>query len=101
MKASVPTPIAKALQSIGLVDIQSAFRNLYGGDDGGGDVIVVVETTLAGTLYSIFRTVLFVLAVFLSVKRNNGFNLGAFLAACMCTECYIAYALAIPKRGKK
>tara|TARA_B100000242_G_C42845278_1_gene392533 strand:+ start:395 stop:676 length:282 start_codon:yes stop_codon:yes gene_type:complete len=34
-----------------------------------------------------------VIALFLAVKRNKGFELGSFLAACCCPLCYIAWAV--------
>lgn len=33
------------------------------------------------------------IALFLAVKRNKGFELGSFLAACCCPLCYIAWAV--------
>ena len=35
-------------------------------------------------------------ALYLSFQRNQGFDLGSFLAACCCSWCYVAYALAVP-----
>lgn len=40
--------------------------------------------------------VFFIWAIFLSFKRNAGFDLGAFLAACCCSPCYVLYAYAVP-----
>jgi hypothetical protein len=40
--------------------------------------------------------ILFVWAIYLSFRRNNGFDIGAFLAACCCSPCYVVYALAVP-----
>lgn len=40
--------------------------------------------------------ILFVWAIYLSFRRNNGFDMGAFLAACCCSPCYVVYALAVP-----
>ena len=34
-----------------------------------------------------------VIALFLAVKRNKGFEVGSFLAACCCPLCYIAWAV--------
>jgi hypothetical protein len=40
--------------------------------------------------------VLFIWAIYLSFRRNNGFDVGSFLAACCCSPCYVVYALAVP-----
>ena len=40
--------------------------------------------------------VFFIWAIYLSFKRNNGFDVGAFLAACCCSPCYVVYAYAVP-----
>lgn len=45
-------------------------------------------------LVTIFSTILFIIAMYLWIKR--GFSIGGFFAACCCTPCYIAYALAVP-----
>ena len=34
-------------------------------------------------------------ALHLSFKRNNGFNLGSFLAALLLSWCYVVYALTV------
>ena len=34
-------------------------------------------------------------ALYLSFERNNGFNLGSFLAAFFLSWCYVVYALAV------
>ena len=56
----------------------------------------VVGLSIAGILWQIMNFVIFVLAIFLSFKRNDGFNFGSFLAACCCPICYLVYALAVP-----
>lgn len=47
-------------------------------------------------LWSIINLCLAIFALYLSFKRNQGFNFGSFLVACCCSPCYIAYALAVP-----
>ena len=49
----------------------------------------------------IVDTILLIWALFLSFKRNNGFDLRSFLLACCCSPCYIAYAYAVPAKKKK
>lgn len=46
---------------------------------------------MAGSAYGVFHFVAFILALYLSFKRNNGFNLGSFLVACLCPYIYIIY----------
>lgn len=40
---------------------------------------------------SLIHFVAFVIAIYLSFKRNNGFELGSFLVACICPYIYIIY----------
>lgn len=40
--------------------------------------------------------IFFVWAIYLSFKRNAGFDIGGFLAACCCSPCYVVYAYAVP-----
>ena len=54
------------------------------------------ERTLVDNIYSAVQTMLTVFALYLSFKRNCGFSLGEFLAACCCSPFYIAYAFATP-----
>lgn len=44
--------------------------------------------------------ILFIWAIALSFKRNEGFDLGSFLVACCCSPCYIVYAYVVPVKGK-
>jgi hypothetical protein len=44
-------------------------------------------------IYGIFHTIMFLIAIFLSMKCNNGFNLGSFLVACICPYVYVIYIL--------
>lgn len=46
------------------------------------------------TILSLCWTILMLIALYLSFKYNNGFDLGGFLAACCCSPFYIAYKLA-------
>lgn len=55
------------------------------------DVSLIVTVILL-----IFNTIIFVYAIYLSFKRNKGFDLLSFLAACCCSLCYIVYAWAVP-----
>jgi len=55
----------------------------------GGVVLIVL-------LFWVLDLVFFIWAIYLSFKRNNGFDIGAFLAACCCSPCYIVYAFAVP-----
>lgn len=57
-----------------------------------------MDTTLS-ILLSIFYFVLTSVAVYMSFRRNEGFNLGSFLAALIFSPVYIAYALAKPVPG--
>lgn len=60
-------------------------------DAGGAGLTAVV------VLLNIINTAIFVFAIFLSFKRNGGFDFGSFLAACCCSLCYVVYALAVPR----
>ena len=52
------------------------------------NIIVIVS--------NVINTILFAVAIFLAFRRNGGFEIGSFLAACCCSLCYIVYALAVP-----
>ena len=52
--------------------------------------------SFSGLIWQILNLTIFVFAIYLSFKRNNGFDLGSFLAACCCSICYVVYALAVP-----
>ena len=60
--------------------------------DGGTDGVALILILLFWAI----DMILFVWAIYLSFRRNNGFDLGAFLAACCCSPCYVVYALAVP-----
>lgn len=44
-------------------------------------------------IYSVFHTILTLIAIYLSFRCNNGFNLGPFLVAILCPYVYIIYTL--------
>ena len=44
-------------------------------------------------IYSVFHTIMFFIAIFLSLRCNRGFSLGSFLVACFCPPIYIFYIL--------
>ena len=44
-------------------------------------------------IYSVFHSIMFLIAIFLSMRCNNGFNLGSFLVACICPYIYIIFIL--------
>ena len=44
-------------------------------------------------IYSVFHTIMFLIAIFLSFRCNRGFSLGSFLVACFCPPIYIFYIL--------
>lgn len=44
-------------------------------------------------IYGIFHSIMFLIAIFLSMRCNNGFNLGSFLVACICPYIYIIFIL--------
>ena len=39
-------------------------------------------------------------AMYLSLRRNNGFHFGSFLASFVFSPVYILYALAVPVKGQ-
>tara|TARA_A100001388_G_scaffold106629_1_gene78160 strand:- start:158 stop:478 length:321 start_codon:yes stop_codon:yes gene_type:complete len=47
-------------------------------------------------LLNILQVLVFIYALYLSFKCNDGFKLGDFLLACCCSSCYVAYRLAVP-----
>lgn len=50
-------------------------------------------------IMTILQFAIFCYAIYLSVKCNQGFNFGSFLAACCCSPCYVAYRLAMGAKG--
>ena len=63
-----------------------------GFEDSPTDGTVVAIVLLFWALDVLF----FIWAIYLSFKRNNGFDIAAFLAACCCSPCYVVYAFAVP-----
>tara|TARA_Y100001970_G_C14257575_1_gene876666 strand:+ start:4143 stop:4427 length:285 start_codon:yes stop_codon:yes gene_type:complete len=49
-----------------------------------------------GAVWGIVNVLVGIYALYLSFHRNQGFDLGSLLAACCCSWCYVAYALAVP-----
>ncbi len=45
-------------------------------------------------MYSVFHTIMSLVAIYLSFKCNKGFEFGPFLVACCCPYIYIIYTLA-------
>lgn len=97
MQLSLPTAIAKPLASMGLVNAVSGYA-----DEGAGQPpVTVVQLSAMGSVISFLHTLMCIFALMLMFQRNDGFSLGGFLAACCCTSCYLAYALADPKGKQK
>jgi hypothetical protein len=51
--------------------------------------------TVLGTLHYIVYTIMFVLAIFVSIKCNDGFEPKSFIAAFCCSPFYLIYKLAM------
>lgn len=47
-------------------------------------------------IFSIVNWCIFFLALYLSFKCNNGFDLASFLIACCCSPFYVIYRIAVP-----
>ena len=47
-----------------------------------------------GGVHYLITFIVYCFAIYLSVRCNNGFNLGSFLLAFFCAPCYIIYHLA-------
>lgn len=45
-------------------------------------------------IYTVFHTILSILAIYLSFRCNKGFDLLSFLIACCCPYLYIIYTIA-------
>lgn len=45
------------------------------------------------------HTIVLLAAVFVSFTRNQGFELGSFLAAVFLSPFYLLYAIAVPYKG--
>ena len=55
--------------------------------------------TVTGIIFQLINMLIWIFAIYLCFKRNQGFELGSFLAAFCCPICYIVYALAVPVVG--
>ena len=72
--------------------LMSARKEKKEGFEDSTDGAVVMIALLLWAIDLVF----FIWAIYLSFKRNNGFDVGAFLAACCCSPCYVVYAYAVP-----
>jgi hypothetical protein len=45
-------------------------------------------------IYSVFHSIMSLVAIYLSFRCNKGFNIGSFIIACCCPWVYIIYVLA-------
>jgi hypothetical protein len=45
-------------------------------------------------IYSVFHSIMALVAIYLSFRCNKGFNIGSFMLACCCPYIYIIYVLA-------
>ena len=56
---------------------------------------VVVQSSGVGRyIYSVFHLIMSLVAIYLSFKCNNGFNVSSFIIAFCCPYIYIIYVLA-------
>jgi hypothetical protein len=53
-----------------------------------------VDTSPGRYIYSIFHSIMSLVAFYLSFRCNKGFHFGSFLMACCCPYIYIIYVLA-------
>ena len=95
MQLSLPAAVAKPLRAIGMVNLRAGFA------EEGTSQVVIVQPTAVGSVIAFLQSLMWIFALLLMFQRNRGFNLGAFLAICYCTPCYLAYALADPKGKQK
>jgi hypothetical protein len=56
--------------------------------------IVPVETSSGRYIFSVFHSIMSLVAIYLSFRCNNGFEIGPFFVACCCPYIYIIYILA-------
>lgn len=56
--------------------------------------IECVESGNGRYIYSVFHTMMTLVAIYLSFRCNKGFEIGPFLVACLCPYIYIIYILA-------
>ncbi len=57
-------------------------------------VMVQQEPSAGRYMYSVFHTIMSLVAIYLSFRCNKGFDAGAFLMACCCPYIYVIYVLA-------
>ncbi len=56
--------------------------------------IITVETGPGRYIFSVFHTIMSLVAIYLSFRCNKGFEIGPFLVALCCPYIYIIYILA-------
>ena len=71
---------------------------IHGPKNNANKITIKINKKQSGMLIfmQLVQLVLFILALYLSVKCNKGFKLIDFLLACCCSPCYIVYRLAVP-----
>jgi hypothetical protein len=52
------------------------------------------KATTGRYIYSVFHSIMALVAIYLAFRCNNGFKLGSFLIACTCPYIYIIYIVA-------
>ena len=52
------------------------------------------EECIAGELYTVFHTIMSIIAIYLSFRCNKKFDLGSFISAFCCPYLYIIYSVA-------
>jgi hypothetical protein len=56
--------------------------------------VVTVENGNGRYMYSVFHTIMSLVAIYLAFRCNKGFEVGPFLVAAVCPYLYIVYILA-------
>ncbi len=76
---------------------RKAQRAGFAVESGGAAAVPSTKLTTAYVAVGgLVQSLLWMLAAYLSFRRNGGFNLGSQVAATCCTTCYLLYALAVP-----
>jgi len=52
------------------------------------------QATTGRYIYSVFHSIMALIAIYLAFRCNKGFSLGPFLIACTCPYLYIIYVVA-------
>ena len=52
------------------------------------------QSSVGRQIFSIFHSLMAIIAIYMSYRCNNGFHLGSFLIACTCPYIYIMYMVA-------